>query len=112
MDAAEVIAQHTVTLEALGQVLTSVGLSATLILFFVWQAWKREERMSNERQAHEQIMEARETRVVQRLHTVEEFIRVRLVELIQDSTATMAKNTDALRKLTEQINGRQRDKQE
>ena len=70
-----------VTLQALGQVLTAVGLSSTLILFFVWQAWKREET-SNKRSAD-----------------LDSFIRTTLIEIANKTTAALTENTTASRAL-------------
>ena len=76
-------------LNALAQVATSVGLSATLILFFVWQSWKREEASAE-----------REQKLQQRLEVLEDTSRKTLIELTKDTTSALISNTDALRSLT------------
>jgi hypothetical protein len=86
-----------ITIEALGQVLTSVGLSATLVLFFVWQAWKREERQASEVKDRTSQMEHREEKLLQRMTTLEEFTRVGLMSLVEKTAAVVADNTTALR---------------
>ena len=85
------------TLEALGQVLTSVGLSATLVLFFVWQNWKREERQVAERKEREAAIDQRETKVIARLAQLEDFTRTSLIGLAEKTAAVVADNTTALR---------------
>lgn len=95
-----------VTLQALGQVLTSVGLSATLILFFVWQAWRREERTAAEsvkREEHwvqevekrEQQFDTREKRVVDRLQSIEDFTRSTLLQINERSLIAISQSTTA-----------------
>jgi hypothetical protein len=90
-----------VTVQALGQVLTSVGLSATLILFFVWQAWRREERGREEARIREEQWEARELRVVDRLQHLEDFTRTTLINLTEKTSVALAQNTLALQKNAE-----------
>ena len=82
----------TVTIQALGQVMTSVGLSATLILFFVWQSWKREERTATEVAAREVQWEAREEKVVARLQIVEDFTRTTLINMNERTLVAMTQN--------------------
>lgn len=69
------------TLQALGQVATSVGLSAALVLFFVWQAWKREERTATDLRTREAAIDAREIRVLSEAQRREDTIIVRVQEL-------------------------------
>ena len=88
-----------VTLQALAQVMTSVGLSSTLILFFIWQAWKREERVSLEVKERETQWEARETKVVARLQDLEEFTRTTLITLTEKTSVTLAQNTEVLKEI-------------
>lgn len=85
-----------VTLQALGQVATSVGLSAGLILFFVWQAWKREERTVVEIGKREQMMAERESKVVARLQELENFTRTTLIDLARSTAVALNQNTIAL----------------
>lgn len=109
------------TLQALGQVATSVGLSAGLILFFVWQTWKREERTAGEimkREAsmdvreertiseilkREALMDAREDKVVARLQELETFTRTTLISLTEKTTMAITQNTLALNASTTAI---------
>lgn len=89
-----------ITIEALGQVLTSVGLSATLILFFVWQNWKREERVAAEFVERERALVAREDAIVARLQNLEDFSRTTMMGLVKDTGVALSANTDALRNNT------------
>ena len=72
-------------LNALAQVATSVGLSATLILFFVWQGWKREERL------------------LTRVEHMEDYTREILVGVVKDTTAAITDNTTALAGLAQAL---------
>lgn len=100
MEAAEVAMQNPITIEALGQVLTSVGLSATLILFFVWQNWKREERVATEFVEREKQMLAREEAIVARLQNLEDFTRDKMMGMVRDTGVALSANTEALRNNT------------
>ena len=86
-----------VTLQALGQVATSVGLSAALVLFFVWQAWKREERQATTLKDREIAMDKREEKVLERLSSIEDFARKGLMDLVSKTSTVVADNTSALR---------------
>ena len=90
-----------VTLQSLGQGVTSVGLSAALVLFFVWQSWKREERTSVESQKREAQWEAREAKVVERLQTLEEFTRTTLIAISDKTSVALVQNTMVLRESSE-----------
>lgn len=100
-----------ITIEALGQVLTSVGLSATLLLFFVWWLYNsqlriaketldREARVAGEVERREQLMvedfKARHGNILGRLQGLEDFTRNTLMKLAQDTSAGLASNTVAL----------------
>jgi len=89
--------QNPVTLQALAQVMTSVGLSSTLILFFIWQAWKREERTNVESKNREAQWEAREAKVVDRLRDLEDFTRTTLIAINEKTSVALAQNTAVLR---------------
>lgn len=90
-----------VTLQALAQVMTSVGLSSTLVLFFIWQSWKREERMAVEAQKREEQWETREAKVVERLQHLEDFTRTTLISLNEKTSTALAQNTTVLEKTAE-----------
>lgn len=70
-------------LEALAQVATSVGLSAALILFFVWQGRERERYL------------------MQRIEGLETFQRDALVKLNERTVAALTENHQALLHNTE-----------
>lgn len=89
----------TVTLQALAQVMTSVGLSSTLILFFIWQAWKREERVANELKLREAQWEGREGKVIERLQLLEDFNRTSLMTLTEKTSVALAQNTEVLKEI-------------
>ena len=91
------------TFQALGQVLTSVGLSATLILFFVWQSWKREERWSKQLDDREKQWMEREANVIERLQGVEEFSRTTLIAMNERTLIAMADNSATSKACVEAI---------
>lgn len=73
-------------LNALATIATSVGLSSALILFFVWQAWKREERLTT------------------RIENLEDFSRTKLIELARETTSALLKDAEATSACTQAIN--------
>lgn len=104
-----------ITIEALGQVLTSVGLSATLLLFFVWWLYNsqlriaketidREARVAGETQEREKLLiedfKGRYDVVINRLQSLEDFSRGTLMGLAKDTGVALAQNTVALQNNT------------
>lgn len=77
--------QGTAMLNALATVATSVGLSSALILFFVWQAWNREQRL------------------ITRIETLEDFARTTLISLTKETTVALMKDAEATSACTEAI---------
>lgn len=73
------------TLAVLAQIATSVGLSAALVLYFVWQGWRREERF------------------VARLEKLEDFSRLELTSALAGSAVAMNKCTTAIEMNTQTI---------
>lgn len=82
-----VMPQGAEMLNALATIATSVGLSSALILFFVWWAFKREERMT------------------QRLERLEDFSRTQLVELVKETSAALIQDAEATRQAAKAIEG-------
>ena len=56
-----------------------IGVLAALAGFFTWQSWRREERLAN------------------RVTQLEEFIEIKLLEVIENSLKHIAENTDTMR---------------
>lgn len=88
-----------VTIQALAQVMTSVGLSSTLILFFIWQAWKREERTAVDLRDREVEWAKREQQVVERLQHLEDFTRTTLIAINEKTTLALAQNSEVLERI-------------
>jgi len=104
-----------ITLEALGQVLTSVGLSATLLLFFVYWLYNsqlriaketldRENRVASEVERRETMLvedfRTRHATIVLRLEKLEDFNRGALMDLVKETSSTVAANTHAMQNNT------------
>lgn len=100
-----------ITIEALGQVLTSVGLSATLLLFFVYWLYNaqiriaketldREARVASEVERREANMmvdfAARHDKLSARVQGQEDFTRNTLMQLARDVSSALAANTEAM----------------
>ena len=110
-----IIAQTSpITIEALGQVLTSVGLSATLLLFFVYWLYNsqlriaketldREVRVASEVERRETMLvedfRARHAAVIKRLETIEDFNRGALANINKISQAKRDAFANKTRKL-------------
>ena len=60
-----------------------IGVLASLAGFFTWQSWRREERLAN------------------RVTQLEEFIEIKLMEIIEKSMQHIADNTDTMRTCSE-----------
>lgn len=76
--------------QTIRELIREFGVPVALVLFFVWQSWKRENRMAKAINMNQS-----------RISELEADFRCILIELCRDSTRAVTENTGVLNKLVE-----------
>jgi hypothetical protein len=78
------------------QLVSQIGITAALLLAFVWKSWQEKADMSKRIAEVEVYQRAEKTDMSKRIATIEDYQRMQMTEMIKETSLALANSTKAL----------------